>query len=366
MKMFLVGGAVRDTYLKRAVSDEDYVVVGATPQEMLDMGFEQVGAAFPVFLHPVTGDEYALARKERKSGPGYHGFEVDFDPNVTLEEDLYRRDFTINAMAIDMDTADLIDPYGGFADLKNRTLRHVGPAFSEDPLRVIRMARFLAKLREDGFTVADETFFLAHQLVQQGALNELAPERLAAEVQKVLNTCSPDGCFTFFDVLSKLDCSRNVSFFKDVDLMRAARLAKAVRAQATDGVRAEMLAPLIFKDGRRRELLGGAVARSIGAALDRLEGKVLSTSMLYELLKVMGAWNNSPTWTMTLSAVRLLQHTGEADLPVSFGLLMAAEAMTTPCANLGARLAIDGLPGSEIGKAIKDARMQALTALDLE
>ena len=169
-KVYLVGGAVRDELMGYPAKERDWVVVGGTPEEMLAMNFRQVGASFPVFLHPDTGEEYALARTERKQGHGYHGFNVDFHPVVTLEEDLARRDLTINAIARD-DTGVLIDPFGGQKDLEQKILRHVSPAFSEDPLRVLRVARFAARFSGLGFRVHESTMELMQEITQSGELN---------------------------------------------------------------------------------------------------------------------------------------------------------------------------------------------------
>lgn len=167
MKIYLVGGAVRDALLGLPIKDKDWVVVGATPQGMLDAGYQQVGRDFPVFLHPQTREEYALARTERKSGSGYTGFTCYAAPDVTLEADLQRRDLTINAMARD-DNGEIIDPYNGRDDLENRLLRHVSPAFSEDPLRVLRVARFAARYAHLGFRIADETMTLMRDMNAAG------------------------------------------------------------------------------------------------------------------------------------------------------------------------------------------------------
>lgn len=193
-KHYLVGGAVRDQLLGIPVKDRDWVVVGATPEEMRQRGYQQVGADFPVFLHPQTGDEYALARTERKTGQGYQGFVCDFAPNVTLEEDLERRDLTINAMAMD-DQGNVIDPFGGQQDLQRKQLRHVSPAFSEDPLRVIRVARFAARFANQGFVVAPETMALMRDMSASGELNTLTPQRVWQDLGKALLTDSPS---TFF------------------------------------------------------------------------------------------------------------------------------------------------------------------------
>ncbi len=182
---YLVGGAVRDQLLNITPKDYDYVVTGATPEDMMKLGFVQVGKSFPVFLHPQTKCEYALARIERKNGHGYGGFTFDFAPSVTLEEDLYRRDLTINAMAQD-EKGNIIDPYHGRDDLQRHILRHVGPAFCEDPLRVLRVARFAACLWQMNFTVAPETLELMTQIAQSGELEYLTAERIFQEFEKVL------------------------------------------------------------------------------------------------------------------------------------------------------------------------------------
>lgn len=207
LNVYLVGGAVRDGLLGLDVYDRDWVVVGSTPQQMLAEGFQQVGKDFPVFLHPDTKEEYALARTERKVGAGYHGFEVFADPSVTLEEDLIRRDLTINAMAQSADGG-LIDPYGGRDDLANKILRHVSAAFEEDPLRVLRVARFAAKLSSFGFVVADETRQLMGRMVASGELADLTPERVWQEVVKALTTERPS---VFFEVLDSVG-AMNVLF----------------------------------------------------------------------------------------------------------------------------------------------------------
>ncbi|HBN53842.1 MAG TPA: multifunctional CCA addition/repair protein [Stenotrophomonas sp.] len=191
MKTYLVGGAIRDELLGLPHGDRDWVVVGATPQQMLDAGYKPVGRDFPVFLHPHTGEEHALARTERKSGRGYRGFVVDADPSVTLEQDLQRRDFTVNAIARDGDTGELVDPWGGIRDIQARVLRHVGPAFVEDPLRVLRAARFMARLAPLGFTLAAETAALMREIADSGELDALVPERIWQELRKALRAPRP-------------------------------------------------------------------------------------------------------------------------------------------------------------------------------
>ena len=200
MKTYLVGGAVRDRLLGKVPSERDWVVVGESPKSMLDQGFLQVGKDFPVFLHPQTREEYALARTERKSGPGYHGFVVHADRAVTLEEDLERRDLTINAMAMDA-SGNIIDPYHGQQDLADRVLRHVSPHFVEDPLRVLRVARFAARYHHLGFTIAPEPAALLSQIVAADELPHLSIERVWVEMEKALGTTHPE---VFFHTLA--DC----------------------------------------------------------------------------------------------------------------------------------------------------------------
>lgn len=212
MQIYLVGGAVRDQLLNIPVYDKDWVVVGSSPEEMLSQGYTAVGKDFPVFLHPKTKQEHALARTERKSGSGYTGFECHYAPDVTLEEDLIRRDLTINAMARD-EQGNIIDPYGGQRDLEDRVLRHVSDAFIEDPLRVLRLARFAAKLNHLGFTIANETMALMTQLAGSGELEHLTAERVWQEWHKSLSTQNPDvflsvlrDCGALKVVLPELDC----------------------------------------------------------------------------------------------------------------------------------------------------------------
>ena len=198
--VYLVGGAVRDQLLNLPVKDRDWVIVGATPQTLIDLGYQQVGKDFPVFLHPQSKEEYALARTERKSGQGYTGFICDFSAEITLEQDLIRRDLTINAMAQDLQ-GNLYDPYHGADDLRQRILRHVSPAFVEDPLRVLRVARFAARYHHLGFTIAPETLQLMQTLTEQGELQHLTAERVWAETEKALNEKNPE---IYFETLRQV------------------------------------------------------------------------------------------------------------------------------------------------------------------
>jgi tRNA nucleotidyltransferase (CCA-adding enzyme) len=198
MQIYLVGGAVRDELLGLPARERDWVVVGARPEDLLARGFKPVGKDFPVFLHPQTGEEYALARTERKTGPGYRGFETLFAPDVTLEQDLERRDLTINAIAKDPDSGVLIDPFGGQRDLRERSLRHVSSAFVEDPVRVLRVARFAARFAPLGFRVAPETEDLMREIASRGELDALVSERVWQETQRALEMPAPA---RFFEVL---------------------------------------------------------------------------------------------------------------------------------------------------------------------
>ena len=211
MKTFLVGGAVRDALLRLPVKDRDWVVVGATPDSMLAEGYQQVGRDFPVFLHPRSREEYALARTERKSGNGYTGFVTQFAPDVTLEQDLQRRDLTINAIA-QSDSGELIDPYGGQRDLAKRQLRHVSAAFNEDPLRVLRVARFAARFAHLNFRIADETQALMREMAVSGELAHLTAERVWKETEKALLTRNPQ---VYFQVLR--DCGALQVLFPEID-----------------------------------------------------------------------------------------------------------------------------------------------------
>jgi len=249
VKVYRVGGSVRDELIARPVADRDWVVVGATPEMLIASGYKPVGRDFPVFLHPETREEYALARTERKHGRGYRGFEFFVSPDVTLDEDLARRDLTINAMARDEEDR-LIDPFGGEADLRAGVLRHVSPAFAEDPLRVLRVARFAARF---GFVVAPETLALMRGLAASGELAELAPERVWQEIARGLMEPHPS---RMIEVLH--DCGALGALVPELDALLALR-------------------------GRGRSRKGGAAAR-IAGALDVAAGRALSLPVRYAIL----------------------------------------------------------------------------------
>lgn len=235
MKAYIVGGAVRDRLLGLPVRDRDWVVVGATPQDMEARGFRQVGRGFPVFLHPETNEEYALARTERKVGPGYKGFVVHAAPDVTLEDDLRRRDLTINAMA-ETEDGELIDPYAGASDLRRKRLRHVSPAFTEDPVRILRVARFAARFAPLGFEVADETRDLMRRMVRDGEVDALVPERVWQEFERALEEPQPSA---FFAVLR--DCEALAALFPEIDALWGVPQPEAHHPEIDTGVHTMMV-----------------------------------------------------------------------------------------------------------------------------
>lgn len=235
LNCYLVGGAVRDFLLNRPVHDRDWVVVGANPQAMLARGFKQVGADFPVFLHSETQEEYALARTERKTAPGYHGFSFDAGAEVTLEDDLARRDLTINAIAQASDGT-LVDPFNGQADLNSRVLRHVAPAFVEDPLRVLRVARFAARFAPLGFRIAPETLALMQQIVSAGELAYLTPERVFEELKKALTEPKPS---VFLRVLKA--CGALKVVFPELDALYGVPQRAQFHPEIDVGVHQEMV-----------------------------------------------------------------------------------------------------------------------------
>ncbi|MGO4552228.1 multifunctional CCA addition/repair protein [Lysobacter sp. 2RAF19] len=262
METFLVGGAVRDRLLGLPAGDRDYVVVGATPEAMLAQGFKPVGRDFPVFLHPTTGEEYALARTERKSGRGYRGFVVDADPGVTLEEDLQRRDFTINAIA-QRDDGTLVDPWHGERDIAQRVLRHVGPAFVEDPLRVLRAARFMARFADLGFTVAPETMALMREIVASGEMAELVPERVWQELVRALASNTPSA---FLRTLR--DCGALAVVLPEVDALYGVPQRAEYHPEVDTGVHIELVCDMAAKLAPGDAVVGfAALVHDLGKAL---------------------------------------------------------------------------------------------------
>ncbi|WP_313319136.1 multifunctional CCA addition/repair protein [Stenotrophomonas sp.] len=263
MKTYLVGGAVRDSLLGQQPGDRDWVVVGATQAQMESLGFKAVGKDFPVFLHPDSGEEYALARTERKSGRGYRGFVVDADPSVTLEEDLQRRDFTINAIARDEETGELVDPWGGVRDIKQRVLRHVGPAFVEDPLRVLRAARFMARFAPLGFTLAPETAELMRQMAASGELDALVPERIWQELRRSLGMKQPSA---FLRCLH--DTGALAAILREVDALYGVPQRAEFHPEVDTGVHQEMVSDMAAHLAPGDDLIGfAALTHDLGKAL---------------------------------------------------------------------------------------------------
>ncbi|MEP6906999.1 MAG: multifunctional CCA addition/repair protein [Pseudoxanthomonas sp.] len=262
MKIYLVGGAVRDRLLGLEPGDRDHVVVGSTPEEMLALGFKPVGRDFPVFLHPQTGEEYALARTERKSGRGYRGFVVDTDPSVTLEEDLGRRDFTINAIAEDNDGT-LVDPLGGVRDLEARVLRHAGEAFVEDPLRVLRAARFMARLSSLGFQVDPHTLTLMRSMAEGGELADLVPERVWQELSRALRSNKPSA---FLRTLRECDALSWI--LPEVDALYGVPQRAEFHPEVDTGLHQEMVSDMAARLAPGDDVIGfAALTHDLGKAL---------------------------------------------------------------------------------------------------
>jgi len=340
LKCYLVGGAVRDALLGRPVGDRDFVVVGSSPQQMEQLGFTLVGRDFPVYLHPETHEEYALARTERKSGVGHRGFEVNAAGNVSLEEDLLRRDLTINAIAQD-EQGNLIDPFGGMRDLRARVLRHVSDAFAEDPLRVFRVARFAAMLPD--FDVAADTEALMRSMAAGGALRELSAERVWSEVERALSEAAPqrffavlDACDCLGDWLAELDGRRLVFHAQDA-LSRFAELPLD-EAEFTQ-LLARLKAPKVY----------------LQAALDRLRwGEVVTDwlhvqpSLLNDAFVALKV-NHEPARLERLVALLWAQH--EFDAAGVLALARAWSGVKSPAGNL---------QGPAAGAALNTARVEFL------
>ncbi|GLQ89563.1 multifunctional CCA addition/repair protein [Dyella flagellata] len=262
MRTYLVGGAVRDKLLGRSVIDHDHVVVGARPDDMLALGYKPVGKDFPVFLHPQTNEEYALARTERKTGRGYHGFAFHADPGVTLEQDLARRDLTINAIAQD-EEGRLVDPYNGAGDIERRVLRHVSLAFVEDPVRLLRVARFAARFAPLGFTVADETMALLQQMVRDGEVDHLVSERVWAETRKALGETQPSA---FLRVLRESGALSVL--FPEIDALYGVPQRAEFHPEVDTGIHLEMVLDAAARLAPGNDLIGFcALTHDLGKAL---------------------------------------------------------------------------------------------------
>ena len=262
VRIYLVGGAVRDGLLGLPAGDRDFVVVGSSVRQMLDAGYRQVGRDFPVFLHPLSAEEYALARTERKSGRGYTGFVAHADPSVTLEDDLRRRDFTINAIARDQHGT-LVDPFGGVRDIETRTLRHVGEAFVEDPLRVLRAARFMARFASLGFSIAAETLALMRAMAASGELAELVPERVWQELAKALRSRTPSA---FLQTLRDADALRAV--LPEVDALYGVPQRAEFHPEVDTGTHIELVCDMAARLAPGDDRIGfAALVHDLGKAL---------------------------------------------------------------------------------------------------
>jgi tRNA nucleotidyltransferase (CCA-adding enzyme) len=353
--IYLVGGAVRDALLGLPPGERDWVVVGSSPEEMLRLGYRQVGRDFPVFLHPQTNDEYALARTERKVAPGHTGFVCHAGPDVTLEQDLQRRDLTVNAMAQTAAGA-LVDPWGGAADLRSRRLRHVSPAFVEDPLRVFRVARFAAKLGAFGFRVDADTQRVMQDMCRQDLLAELAPERVWQELAKALSTDRPGVFFTVLDQCGGLD-----RWFAEITAVDVADVAELLDTR---------IAPTRPDSVDRFGALGSLLdARSVETLADRLKapndfrrcaldvaqrGRTLldwrttDSTLLLDAAKSIGAIRQ-PMWFE-----RIVEDvSASASVDLSALLQIGKEIATVASATFRAR----GLEGAELGSAMDAARI---------
>ena len=362
MQVYLVGGAVRDQLLGRAVGERDWVVVGATPQEMEQRGYRAVGRDFPVYLHPETHEEYALARLERKVAPGYRGFATHSSPEVTLEQDLERRDLTINAMARASDGA-LIDPFGGQRDIAARLLRHVSAAFVDDPVRVVRVARFAARFHSLGFTIAPETLALMRRMVENGEIRALVPERLWRELERALGEPNPE---SFFDCLQSCgalsilmpelswNATARHALMAAVALGAPAtvRFAALLASHATNAIDALCERLRVPSEYRDLALLSAALAQRL------LEASEPATpERLVSLLEAADAWRRPERFHKLLLVARALAHPMQADLDLWPDAQEATAAVTLPREQLAA------LKGPQIAAAVRAARIEALDTL---
>jgi tRNA nucleotidyltransferase (CCA-adding enzyme) len=383
VNVYLVGGAVRDKLLGLVPEERDWVVVGATPEEMIAQGFRPVGRDFPVFLHPETGEEYALARTERKQGHGYRGFQVHASPEVTLEQDLQRRDLTINAMA-ETPEGELIDPFGGREDLDGGLLRHVSPAFVEDPVRILRTARLAARFAKWGFRVAHGTHALMRRMVAEGEVDYLVPERVWAELAKALQSERPA---RFFHVLHS--CGALSRLFPEIlphmiETAEAhgagdqpAALASLDRSAALSDRPEVRLASLLLHLARTSGIRAGCEAidtlcrrlkapneyRKLALLAARLfpalkEDQSLSPVRMLDLLEQADAFRRPERLERALLAC---QAAGNGETAEQAQRLRRALAAAAPITAQG--FVAQGLQGPAVGEALRSARIQAIEAL---
>jgi len=351
--VYLVGGAVRDKLLGEPVSERDWVVVGATPEQLLRLDYVQVGRDFPVFLHPKTKEEYALARTERKTASGHHGFKCDASPDVTLIDDLKRRDLTINAIASD-GKGNLIDPYGGKDDISNRLLRHVSPAFTEDPLRVLRVARFAARFHDKGFRVADETMQLMQVMAEDDDLLSLTPERVWQEWLKSLKTNHPE---VFFEVL--LETKAFEALFPELELsqVKAANQSLARVAKVSTEPKVRFAAWMRYFDGIENFCQKHRVPKAyiqmalMAKAFDALEDNGLSDAEhAANVLERMDAYRKPERFLDLLTACEVCTISSELWQSV---LKAASEVAVEP-------LVAAGHHGKAMKEALHDARISLI------
>ncbi|GGC88021.1 polynucleotide adenylyltransferase [Vreelandella lutescens] len=358
LDVYRVGGAVRDALLGWPVVDHDWVVVGATPEAMRQRGFKPVGRDFPVFLHPQTAEEYALARTERKSGHGYSGFEVYASPDVTLEEDLSRRDLTINAIAQGPD-GQLTDPFDGQQDIEQRLLRHVSPAFSEDPLRVLRTARFLARYAHLGFTIAPDTHTLMREVSQSGELSHLAAERVWVETEKALGEPNPERYFTTLH-----ECQALATWWPELaeDEILTAALAEMPSAPEEPSLplahwRYALLVSLL-SDEERDALAGRLRLPNAVAQLARhtaltkaLLNEPLNDERVLHWLERLDGWRKPGQVAAQLALVGKLDLQHQAPLRAAW---QAAQAVSPQA------LLSEGYQGAALGEALRQHRQKAV------
>ncbi len=327
MRVFEVGGAVRDALLGIDSKDHDYVVIGATPEEMVSLGYRPVGADFPVFLHPDTHAEYALARTERKTAPGYQGFVFHTSPDVTLEEDLARRDFTVNAIARDADGT-LIDPYGGVADVHARMLRHVGAAFVEDPVRVLRAARFAARFAGLGFKIAPETKELMRAIAQTGELDHLVPERIWQELARGMMEAKPS---VMFDVLR--DCGALRKLLPEVDRLFGVPQSAKSHPEIDTGIHVMMVVDYAASKNQSLPIRFAALSHDLGkgttpekfwphhpgheeSSVNLVEGlceRLRIPSECRDLAKITARWHGEAHTAAQINAEKLLAMLNSTD-----------------------------------------------------
>ena len=368
MKTYLVGGAIRDQLLGLNPTERDWLVVGATVADMDALGYRTVGSDFPVFLHPQTNEEYALARTERKSGIGHKGFTFHTSALITVDEDLFRRDLTINAIAQDLNTQQLIDPYNGQADIKAKLLRHVSPAFSEDPLRVLRVARFAAKLHHLGFTVHASTLQLMSDIAASGELTTLSPERVWREMNKALHTATPA---VFFEVLqgcgALTEINKNLALLfsnttspsnSDTINSTPADTSSALRyAQLWHGAQTVQLADTAILKASNEALKAPKYPRQLATAVALYQhlfhdAHNLSARQLFDLFSALGSWRN-PQLTEDFATVCAVRGNAKNNALLQRCYSAAAQINT-------ANLVAQGYAGKALGTAIEQERINRI------